>query len=80
MFFLLLHNNKRRQLLTIPARLLFCFVGEQVIASVKDLLEQSRCKFSTAEILRMERVILNKLHWDLYMATPMDFIHIVSSD
>ncbi|XP_016123029.1 cyclin-I-like isoform X1 [Sinocyclocheilus grahami] len=49
---------------------------DEVIASVKDLLEQSRCKFSTAEILRMERVILNKLHWDLYMATPMDFIHI----
>ncbi|CAM4672545.1 unnamed protein product [Leuciscus chuanchicus] len=63
-------------LLTIPVPLLFCFVGEQVIASVKDLLEQSRCKFSTAEILRMERVILNKLHWDLYIATPMDFIHI----
>ncbi|XP_073680050.1 cyclin-I [Garra rufa] len=53
---------------------------DEVIASVKDLLEQSRCKFSTAEILRMERVILNKLHWDLYIATPMDFIHIVSSD
>ncbi|KAF4098191.1 hypothetical protein G5714_020221 [Onychostoma macrolepis] len=49
---------------------------DEVIASVKDLLEQSRCKFSTAEILRMERVILNKLHWDLYIATPIDFIHI----
>lgn len=49
---------------------------DEVIASVKDLLEQSRCRFSTAEILRMERVILNKLHWDLYIATPVDFIHI----
>ncbi|XP_003200952.1 cyclin-I isoform X1 [Danio rerio] len=49
---------------------------DEVIASVKDLLEQSRCKFSTAEILRMERVILHKLHWELYLATPMDFIHI----
>uniref|UniRef100_A0A672QRY4 Cyclin I family member 2 n=1 Tax=Sinocyclocheilus grahami TaxID=75366 RepID=A0A672QRY4_SINGR len=39
-------------------------------------VSQSRCKFSTAEILRMERVILNKLHWDLFIATPMDFIHI----
>ncbi|XP_043077780.1 cyclin-I [Puntigrus tetrazona] len=51
---------------------------DEVIASVKDLLEQSRCTFSTAEILRMERVILNKLHWDLYIATPVDFVHIVS--
>ncbi|XP_039519607.1 cyclin-I [Pimephales promelas] len=49
---------------------------DEVMAPVKDLLEQSRCRFSTAEILRMERVILNKLHWDLYIATPLDFIHI----
>ncbi|KAI7796126.1 putative cyclin-I-like [Triplophysa rosa] len=49
---------------------------DEVIASVKHLLEQSGCKFSTAEILRMERIILNKLHWDLYIATPIDFIHI----
>ncbi|XP_056587326.1 cyclin-I [Triplophysa dalaica] len=52
---------------------------DEVIASVRHLLEQSGCKFSTAEILRMERIILNKLHWDLYIATPIDFIHIVST-
>ncbi|XP_065143626.1 cyclin-I isoform X2 [Paramisgurnus dabryanus] len=49
---------------------------DEVIASVKHLLEQSGCKFSTAEIHRMERIILNKLHWDLYIATPIDFIYI----
>lgn len=26
----------------------------------------------------MERIILDKLHWDLYAPTPVDFIHIVS--
>ncbi|XP_029374380.1 cyclin-I [Echeneis naucrates] len=49
---------------------------DEVIGSVKDLVVRSGCNFSTAEILRMERIILDKLHWDLYTATPVDFIHI----
>ncbi|XP_039633596.1 cyclin-I-like [Perca fluviatilis] len=51
---------------------------DEVIGSVQDLVVQSGCNFSTAEILRMERIILDKLHWDLYTASPVDFIHIVS--
>ncbi|KAF1378347.1 hypothetical protein PFLUV_G00189600 [Perca fluviatilis] len=49
---------------------------DEVIGSVQDLVVQSGCNFSTAEILRMERIILDKLHWDLYTASPVDFIHI----
>uniref|UniRef100_H3DLG5 Cyclin I family member 2 n=1 Tax=Tetraodon nigroviridis TaxID=99883 RepID=H3DLG5_TETNG len=51
---------------------------DEVIGSIRDLAMQSGCSFSTAEILRMERIILDKLHWDLYIATPVDFIHIVT--
>ncbi|KFQ41942.1 Cyclin-I2, partial [Nestor notabilis] len=49
---------------------------DEVIPSVKMLAVQSACKRSPAEILQMERIILDKLHWDLYTATPMDFLNI----
>ncbi|KAM9338537.1 cyclin-I [Symphorus nematophorus] len=49
---------------------------DERVPSLKELAASSSCGCSPSEILRMERIILDKLNWDLHTATALDFLHI----
>lgn len=49
---------------------------DDVVPGTQELLEKSHCERSVSEVLRMERVVLDKFNWDLRMTTPLDFLNI----
>ncbi|KAI1904862.1 hypothetical protein AGOR_G00010040 [Albula goreensis] len=49
---------------------------DERIPALRDLARTSSCGCSPSEILRMERIVLDKLNWDLHTATPLEFLQI----
>ncbi|XP_066501455.1 cyclin-I isoform X2 [Hoplias malabaricus] len=49
---------------------------DERIPALRELIHSSNCGCTHSEILRMEKIILDKLNWDLHTATPLEFLHI----
>ncbi|KAM9517789.1 cyclin-I-like isoform 4-T4 [Salvelinus alpinus] len=74
-----LHNDTKLypETLSLAISILDRFLGTiKRVPLLCDLASSSRCGCSPSEILRMERIILDKLNWDLHAATPLEFLHI----
>ncbi|XP_037402004.1 cyclin-I [Pygocentrus nattereri] len=49
---------------------------DERVPALRELVSSSKCGCTPSEVLRMERIVLDKLGWDLHTATPLDFLHI----
>lgn len=50
---------------------------DEIVPHISDFVTQSSANCSTDDIVRMERLILNKLDWNVYMSTPLHFLQVV---
>lgn len=49
---------------------------DEAVPATVDLVRDSECDCTVAEVLRMERVILDKLKWDINSVTSLQFLQI----
>ncbi|OQR71369.1 cyclin-I-like [Tropilaelaps mercedesae] len=50
-------------------------LDDDAVPTLADLIRSGSCECSVSEVRRMEKVILDRFHWDLTRATALDFLH-----
>ena len=60
-----------------PNMYFYSFLSQDV-PTAADFVKVSGLRFSSSDLLRMERIILDKLNWNLNATTPLYFLQVVS--
>ena len=60
-----------------PSMCFYSFLSQDV-PTAADFVKVSGLRFSSSDLLRMERIILDKLNWNLNATTPLYFLQVVS--
>lgn len=53
------------------------FEEDEVIPGLRELVSSSDCGFSHGDVVRMERLVLAKLGWNLFYTTPLAFLYLL---
>ena len=78
-FFIWQVQIKYLKCVALSCLLIACKITEEdeCVPHISDFVTQTSANCSTDDLVRMERLILNKLEWNVNLATPLHFLQVV---